>query len=313
MNSRKVDLSTTLAGVLLGNPVMNASGTWDEEGEQLLEDPKPGAIVSKTVKLKPVPGNPTPRLYDTNRGVILNAIGLAGDGIEDFLARKLLPIKALGRRVVVNISGTTVEEYVELTARLDGSGIDMIEANISCPNVKMGMSFGQDPKLTYELVSAIRSRAKVPLIAKLTPNVTDIVAIAKAAQAGGADVLSLINTLLGMDINPETGQPVLANITGGVSGPGILRVALRCVWQVCHCPDIRIPVIGMGGITEAADAMKFFWAGAQAVAVGTANFGHPASAMPRIILGISEWLERHGFSSFEEWRRSKETRQQQQH
>ena len=295
-------MNTTLAGVPLVNPVMNASGTWDLEGEQLLRDPKPGAIVTKTIKLKPVAGNPTPRLHDTNCNEVLNAIGLAGVGINAFLEHKLPQLKAPGRRVVVNISGTTVEEYVELTARLDGSGIDMIEANISCPNVKMGMSFGQDPKLTHGLVSAIRSRAKVPLIAKLTPNVTDIVAIAKAAQDGGADILSMINTLLGMDINPETGKPVLANITGGVSGPGIRPVALRCVWQVCHCPDIRIPVIGMGGIADANDAMKFFWAGAQAIAVGKANFSHPASAMPDIIRGIGEWLERHGFSSFEEFR-----------
>ena len=303
MNSAKVDLSTTLAGVPLANPVLNASGTWDLEGEQLLGEPKPGTIVTKTIKLKPVAGNPTPRIHDTGRLVVLNSIGLAGIGIDAFLADELPQLKALNRRVVVNISGTTVAEYVELAERLNDSGADIIEANLGCPNVDKHMLYGQNPDLTFELVSTIRPRITVPLAVKLTPNVTDIVAIAKAAQAGGANILSLINTLLGMDINPQTGQPYLGNIFGGMSGPAISFLALRCVWQVCHCPDISIPVIGMGGITTAQDALKFFWAGAQAVAVGTANFTCPTDAMPNIISGISDFLAERGFSSFEEWRK----------
>ncbi|MFA6410697.1 MAG: dihydroorotate dehydrogenase [Candidatus Buchananbacteria bacterium] len=296
------DLSTILAGIKFANPVMNASGTWDLSANEVLIDPKPGAYVSKTVKLEPVAGNKPPRLFDTNRYGILNAIGLAGVGIEAFQKEHLPHLLKMGRRVIVNISGTTVDEYTRLTELLDDTGIDLIEVNISCPNVKRGMSFGQDQDATLELVSAIRPKTQLPLIVKLTPNVTNIVQIALAAQAGGADILSLTNTLLGLHLDPETGNPVLANITGGLSGPALMPVALRCVWQVCHNREITIPVIGMGGITSLKDALEFLWAGASAVAVGTANFAHPSTAMPEIIADLSNWLTDHNHSSFEAFR-----------
>ena len=287
-----VSLNIDLAGIKMKNPVMVASGTfgYGEEYSQFLDLRELGAIVVKSISLLPRAGNQPPRIAETPAGM-LNAIGLQNVGLERFVADKMPFLRDLGIPIIVSIAGEDVSEYVELAEKLTNiEGVGGIEVNISCPNVsKGGMSFGADPFVTSSLVRAIRAATGLPLIVKLTPNVTDIAEIASAAAESGADALSLINTLLGMAIDIHTRQPKLANITGGLSGPAIRPVAVRMVWQVARAVDL--PVIGMGGIMTAEDALEFMIAGARAVSVGTANFVNPLAAL-EIISGIEDFMIR---------------------
>jgi dihydroorotate dehydrogenase (NAD+) catalytic subunit len=287
-----VSLNIDLAGIEMKNPVMVASGTfgYGEEYSQFLDLRELGAIVVKSISLLPRAGNQPPRIAETPAGM-LNAIGLQNVGLERFAADKMPFLRDLGIPIIVSIAGEDLSEYVKLAENLsDVEGVAGLEVNISCPNVsKGGMSFGADPFVTSGLVQAIRSATGLPLIVKLTPNVTDIVEIASAAAESGADVLSLINTLLGMAIDVHTRQPKLANVTGGLSGPAIRPVAVRMVWQVARAVDL--PVIGMGGIMTAEDALEFLIAGARAVSVGTANFVNPLAVL-EIISGIEDFMVR---------------------
>jgi len=287
-----INLQVDLAGIEMENPVMVASGTfgYGEEYSQFMDLKQLGAIVTKSITLLPRAGNSPPRIIETPAGM-LNAIGLQNVGIERFISEKMPFLREAGVPVIASISGEEVSEYVELAASLsDVGGIAGLELNISCPNVaKGGMMFGADPRVTNDLVSAARRATGLPLIAKLSPNVTSIVEIAAAAEEAGADAISLINTLLGMTIDIHTRQPKLANITGGLSGPAIRPVAVRMVWQVAEAVDI--PVIGMGGIMTVEDALEFIIAGAKAVALGTANFVNPLAAL-EIISGIEDFMIR---------------------
>ena len=284
-----VDMAVRLGPLALKNPVLVASGTFGfgEEYAEFVDLSRLGGIMLKGATLRPRPGNPPPRIVETPAGM-LNAIGLQNPGIDAVIDHKLPFLSQFDTAVIVNISGESIEEYVELARRLDqASGVAAIEINISCPNVKVGgMQFGVDPALTKGLVSAVRGATKLPLITKLSPNVTDIVAMARAAAQGGADILSLTNTLIGMSIDVERRRPVLANTTGGLSGPAIRPVAVRMVWQVAH--ELDTPIIGMGGIMAARDALEFILAGASAIAVGTANFVDPAASVK-----VLEGIERH--------------------
>ncbi len=288
-------LSVKIAGLDLKNPVMTASGTfgYGREFEPVVDLERLGAIIVKGLSLKPSKGNPPPRIAETPCGM-LNAIGLENIGIEAFISEKLPFLARLSPAVLINIYGTTVEEYAALAARADDTpGIDGIEVNISCPNVKAGgVAFGVDPDAAGAVVGAVRRRTGKPLIVKLSPNVTDIVRIAAAAVAAGADALSLINTLTGMAIDVATRRPRIANITGGLSGPAIRPVAVRMVWQVARAVDV--PVIGIGGIMSAEDALEFLIAGAAAVEVGTANFVNPRATV-EILEGIEAYMVAHGF------------------
>ncbi len=288
------DLEVRIAGGLtLKNPVMTASGTFGYAGEfvDLMDLNRLGAIVVKGLSLEPSPGNPPPRIAETPCGM-LNAIGLENVGIEAFISNKLPFLKTLSAPVILNIYGKSIEEYAQLAKRIeDVEGIAAIEVNISCPNVKSGgIAFGVDPLSAFEVISAVRKQTLKTLIAKLSPNVTDITLIARSAVDAGADCLSLINTLTGMAIDIETRRPKLANITGGLSGPAIKPVALRMVWQVAGA--VSVPIIGIGGIMNASDAIEFLIAGASAVQVGTANFVNPRATMD-IIDGIEEFLIRY--------------------
>jgi dihydroorotate dehydrogenase (NAD+) catalytic subunit len=262
-----------LAGIQMKNPVMVASGTFGfgEEFSEYYDLNELGAIVTKSVTLKPREGNPPPRLCETPSGM-LNSIGLQNEGVKVFLEKHLPFLSQFKTPIIVNVAGETIEEYVEVIKIVSKEKkIAGIELNISCPNVKRGgMTFGVDPKCTEEVVKAARAQTKLPLIAKLTPNVTDITIIAKAAVKAGADALSLINTVLGMAIDVKTKKPKLATITGGLSGPAIKPIAVRMVWQTAQA--VKVPIIGIGGIMTAEDALEFFLAGASAVQVGTANF-----------------------------------------
>jgi len=287
------DLSVEIAGLRLQNPVMSASGTFGYglEYAPYLDLTGVGAIVTKAVTLEPRDGNPPPRMRETPAGV-LNAIGLQNPGAQAFLAEKLPELRGYGVPVIVNVSGRTVEESAELARILSVDGIAALEVNISCPNVENeGMHFGVDCDLTADLTAAVVSVTELPVIVKLSPNVTDIVSIALAAQEAGAHALSLINTLLGMSIDVDRRRPHLGNITGGLSGPAIRPVAVRMVWQVAQA--VRVPLIGMGGIMNARDAIEFMLAGASAVAVGSANLVEPTS-MQRVINGLSEYCRAHG-------------------
>jgi len=279
-----------LAGIKMKNPVMVASGTFGfgEEYAELIDIDQLGAIVTKSVTLAPRAGNPPPRIVETPAGM-LNSIGLQNDGLKAFLDTHLPFLAKHDVPVIVNVAGETVNEYVEVVKALSKeSEVDGIELNISCPNVKKGcMSFGIDPKMTEELVKAARKVSKKPLIAKLSPNVTDITAIAKAAVGGGADALSLINTVMGMAIDIKSKKPKLAMTTGGLSGPAIKPIAVRMVWQVAQA--VKVPLIGIGGIMTAEDAYEFILAGAAAVQVGTANF-IDAEAPLKIIKGLKKYL-----------------------
>jgi dihydroorotate dehydrogenase (NAD+) catalytic subunit len=285
-----------VAGLRLGNPVLTASGTfgYGREFDHLMDLNRLGAIVVKGLSLEPAAGNPPPRIVETPCGM-LNAIGLENVGIDAFLAAKLPFLSGLDVPVIVNIYGRNMSDYAELARRLDDAeGVDGIEINISCPNVKAGgLAFGVDAAAAYEVVRSVRAETGKVLIAKLSPNVTDITQIARSVEDAGADALSLINTLTGMVVDVDRRRPVLANITGGLSGPAIRPIAVRMVWQVSQASSL--PIIGIGGIASARDALEFIIAGATAVEVGTANFVDPAITLA-IIEGMERYLEAHGIS-----------------
>ena len=288
-----MNTKVNLAGVELKNPVMEASGTFGSGMEygEFVDLNKLGAVVTKGVANVPWPGNPVPRIAEVYGGM-LNAIGLQNPGIEVLCERDIPFLKQFDTKVIVNICGKTIEDYIEVVERLGDEPVDLLEINISCPNVKEGgIAFGQDPKAVEAITREVKKYAKQPVIMKLSPNVTDIVVMAKAAEAGGAYILSLINTITGMKIVIERQTFVLANKTGGMSGPAIKPVAVRMVYQVAQA--VKIPIIGMGGIMTAEDAIEFILAGATAVAVGTANFRNPTATV-ECVKGIEEYMKRHG-------------------
>ncbi len=290
-----VDLTTNLAGIRMRNPVMAASGTfgYGEEYASLIDVKKIGAIVLKSVTLKPRDGNVPPRLVETPAG-LLNAIGIHNIGVEALKAEKLPGLRDAGTPVIVNIWGENVNEFVKVIEALeDVEGIAGIEVNLSCPNVG-GTLFAQDAAAAEGLLENVRKKCALPLIAKLSPQVTDITLIAKACEDGGADAISLINSFPAMAIDVETKRPLLGNVTGGLSGPAIKPIAVKMVWEVSKA--VKIPVVGMGGIMSASDAIEFMLAGAKAVAVGTANFVNPRTA-EEIVNGIGNYLAKNGFSS----------------
>ena len=292
-------LKTEIAGIPMNTPVLTASGTFGfgEEFADFVDLSLLGGVMVKGTTLKPRRGNDGVRITETPSGM-LNCIGLENPGVEVFLRETLPRISRHHMNVIVNISGSTVEEYGVLAEMLDVPGVAAIELNVSCPNVKEGgIVFGTDPKAASDVVSAAKKWTKKPVILKLSPNVTDIVLMAKAVEEAGADAISLINTLMGMEINIHTWKPTLGNITGGLSGPCIKPVALRMVWQVAR--QVKIPVIGMGGIASWQDAVEFFLAGASAVAVGTANFVHPGVTMD-IIRGLEQYLQEKDLANIRE-------------
>ena len=293
------NLSVNICGVNLKNPVIAASGTYGfgREFNELYDVGQLGGISTKGLTLEPRLGNPTPRIAES-RGVILNAVGLQNPGVEYFIQHDLEWLKSTGTCVIANVAGKTLEDYAEICKRLDGL-VDMIELNISCPNVKSGgMAFGIQPKMVEEVTRYASSALKrTPLIVKLSPNVESIAENARAAEEGGANAISLINTLTGMAIDIEKRRPIIANNTGGVSGAGIKPIAVRMTYEASQA--VQIPVIGMGGITCAEDAIEFLMAGATAVQVGTANFTDPY-AMPKIIQGLNDWCDRHNIKNVSE-------------
>ena len=293
------DTRVTIAGVEWKNPVTVASGTFGsgEEFADFVDLNKLGAVTTKGVANVPWTGNPTPRVAEVYGGM-LNAIGLQNPGIELFCKRDIPYLKQYDTKIIVNVCGHAPEEYLAVVERLADEPADMLEINISCPNVNAGfLAFGQDARHVEELTGQIKKLAKQPIIMKLTPNVTDITEIAKEAEAGGADAISLINTLTGMKIDVHKRAFALANKTGGMSGPAVHPVAVRMVYQASRA--VKIPVIGMGGIQSAEDAIEFILAGASAVSVGTANFHNPAVTM-EVIDGIENYMERYGFATVEE-------------
>ena len=288
--------SVNLAGVELKNPVMTASGTFGSGAEysEFVDLKELGAVVTKGVANVPWPGNPTPRIAEVYGGM-LNAIGLQNPGIDVFCERDIPFLKQFDTKIVVNVCGRTTEDYCEVVERLTSEPVDLLEINISCPNVKEGgIAFGQDPKAVEAITREVKKYAKQPVIMKLSPNVTDITEIAKAAEAGGADAVSLINTLTGMKIDINRKTFAVANKTGGVSGPIVKPVAVRMVYQVAQA--VNIPIIGMGGISCAEDAIEFLLAGASAVSVGTANFHNPAVTL-EVIDGIEAYMKKNGFEN----------------
>ena len=294
------NMKVNIAGVELKNPVMTASVTFGSgmEYSDFVDLGKLGAVVTKGVANVPWPGNPTPRIAEI-RGGMMNAIGLQNPGIDTFCSRDLPFLEKFDTKVIVNVCGKTAEEYCEVVERLgDEPRVDMMEINISCPNVKCGgISFGQDPKAVEEITKEIKRHAKQPVIMKLSPNVTDITEIARAAEAGGADAISMINTLTGMKIDVNRRTFAIANKTGGVSGPAVHPIAVRMVYQTAQA--VSVPIIGMGGIATAEDALEFILAGASAVAVGTANFRNPMATM-EVIEGIEEYMRRQNVESITE-------------
>jgi dihydroorotate dehydrogenase (NAD+) catalytic subunit len=296
-HSAAPDLTVALGALALANPVMTASGTFGYAAEftNLVALNRLGAVVVKGISIEPRPGNPPPRIVETACGM-LNAIGLENVGVERFITDKMPFLRTCGCRIIVNILGDSIEEYAVLAGKLSAiAGIDGLEINISCPNVKKGgVAFGTVPDMAASVTRAVKQETDLPVIVKLSPNVTDIVTMAKAVEESGADAISLINTLIGMAIDAGTRRPKLANVIGGLSGPAIKPVALRMVWQVAS--TVAIPVIGIGGIGTAEDAIEFLLAGATAVQVGTANFYNPAAA-EQIIEGITDYLQQQGESS----------------
>ncbi len=290
------NLSVTICGVQLKNPVIAASGTFGfgREFNELYDIGVLGGVSTKGLTNEPRLGNPVPRIAES-RGVILNAVGLQNPGVEHFIENDLAWLKSTGTCVIANVAGKTLDDYQTICAKLD-SKVDMIELNISCPNVKSGgMAFGIKPETVEEVTRVAKLGAKnTPLIVKLSPNVESVARNAQAAEKGGADCISLINTLTGMAIDIEKRKPIIANNTGGVSGAGVKPIAVRMVYEASQA--VKIPVIGMGGITCAQDAIEFLMAGATAVQVGTANFTDPF-AMPKIIKGLNEWCDSHGVES----------------
>ena len=287
-----MNTKVNLAGVELKNPVMTASGTFGSGAEysEFYDLGELGAVVTKGVANVPWPGNPTPRIAETYGGMI-NAIGLQNPGIDVFCERDIPFLKKYDTKIIVNVCGKTTEDYCAVVERLAEEDVDMLEINISCPNVKEGgIAFGQDPKAVEAITKEVKKRAKQPVIMKLSPNVTDITEIARAAEAGGADVLSLINTLTGMKIDIHRRTFAVANKTGGMSGPAVKPVAVRMVYQVANA--VKVPIIGMGGIATADDAMEFILAGATAVSVGTANFYNPYAARD-VARGIEDYMRKY--------------------
>ena len=292
------DLSFELCGIPFKNPVIAASGTFGNGLVMALYNDLSllGGISMKAVTLEPREGNPPVRIAETASGC-LNAIGLQNPGIDVFLAQELPRAKRLKTRLIANVSGSKQEDYVEVIRRLQGSGIDMIELNISCPNVKEGgVAFGTNPDVAAEITRACKTVCDVPLMVKLSPNVSDIVAIAKAVEAAGADAISLINTLTAMAVDARSRRPILANITGGLSGPAIKPVALRMVYQVTKA--VQVPVVGMGGIMSGLDVAEFLLCGASAVMVGTANLSDPSASL-RILAEFQAFLDQEGI---EDWK-----------
>lgn len=290
------DLRVNIGGVEFKNPVITASGTFGfgQEYARLYDISKLGGISCKGTTLEPRMGNPSPRIAETPSG-ILNSVGLQNPGVEGFLKNDLPLLEKTDTVVIANIAGSQIEDYVETVRRLQGSSVDMIEMNISCPNVKEGgVSFGTSPESVERITKQVKAVAEQPLIVKLTPNVTDIAEIAAAAEAGGADAISLINTLTGMKIDIETRRPLLKNNTGGMSGAAVFPVALRMVWQAAN--RVQIPVIGLGGITKWQDAVEMLLAGATAVQIGTANFTDAYTPL-KVIDGLNAYLDAHGEAS----------------
>ena len=291
--------SVNLAGVELKNPVMTASGTFGSGAEysEFVDLKELGAVVTKGVANVPWPGNPTPRIAEVYGGM-LNAIGLQNPGIDVFCERDIPFLKQFDTKIVVNVCGRTTEDYCEVVERLTSEPVDLLEINISCPNVKEGgIAFGQDPKAVEAITREVKKYAKQPIIMKLSPNVTDITEMAKAAEAGGADVISLINTLTGMKIDVNRRKFALANRTGGMSGPAVHPIAVRMVYQVANA--IKLPIIGMGGVATTEDALEMIMVGASAVAVGTANFHNPYATV-EIIKGIEEYMKKNSISDIHE-------------
>jgi len=285
-------IETEIAGIRFQNPVWTASGTfgYGKEFSSLIDLNELGAIVVKGISPEPMEGNPSPRIYETESGM-LNAIGLQNVGARRFLTEKLPFLRTLRARCIVNVFAYSTEDYVRCVETLNqGEGISAYELNISCPNTRCGgMVYGSDPKLTEEVVAACKKAARYPLIVKLSPNVTDITVLARAAESAGADALSLVNTFVGMAIDVETRRPRLWNVTGGLSGPSIKPVALRMVYQAARA--VKIPVVGLGGISTTEDALEFFIAGARAVQIGTANFYDPGTSV-RIVRGLRDYCQR---------------------
>ncbi len=296
-NNPYPDLRVNVGSLELQNPVMTASGTFGyaREFENLVNLHRLGGVVVKGISLAPRAGNPPPRIVETACGM-LNAIGLQNVGVKRFIEEKMTYLRGISVPVVVNILGDTVEEYSEITRRLaDTEGIAALEVNISCPNVKKGgVAFGNDPKMAAAVTSAVKEVSSVPVMVKLSPNVTDVTLVARAVEDAGADSVSLINTLIGMAIDLEHRKPVLANVIGGLSGPAVKPVALRMVYQVAQA--VKIPVIGIGGIDCTEDALEFMLAGASAIQVGTANFVNPRVSED-IVEGISSYVKRNRLDS----------------
>ena len=285
-----MNTKVTIAGVEFKNPVMTASGTFGSGMEygEFVDLNKLGAVVTKGVANVPWPGNPTPRVAETYGGM-LNAIGLQNPGIDVFMERDIPFLRQYDTKIIVNVCGKSVEDYLEVVEKLSDAPVDMLEINVSCPNVKEGaIAFGQKAECLYDITSQIKKKAKQPVIMKLSPNVTDITEMAKAAEAAGSDAISLINTITGMKIDIHRRKFALANKTGGMSGPAIKPVAVRMVYQASHA--VKIPVIGMGGIATGEDAVEFLLAGASAVSVGAMNFVNPY-ATGEVIRGIEEYME----------------------
>jgi dihydroorotate dehydrogenase (NAD+) catalytic subunit len=285
------DLSVKIGKVKFSNPVLVASGTfgYGDEYSDFFDLNKLGGIITKTITLNPRDGNPPPRTCETPSGM-LNAIGLANVGVKRFIREKLPFLRNLRTKVIVNVAGSSIDEYVAVVRKLEGKkGIDLLEINISCPNVKQGgIVFGSDPKCAYDCIKAVRDNTSFPIIAKLSPNVSDIVKIALAVEEAGADAISLINTLIGMAIDLENRKPRLANITGGLSGPAIKPVALAMVWKTTQ--KVRVPVIGLGGIMNTQDVLEFILAGALMIQVGTGNFVDPECSV-KIVEGLKEYCQ----------------------
>lgn len=288
-----IDLSVNIAGVELKNPVTTASGTFGSgmEYDEFIDLSRLGAVTTKGVANVPWPGNPTPRVAETYGGM-LNAIGLQNPGIDTFIDRDLKFLAKYDTKVIVNVCGKSIEDYLEVVERLSDEKVDLLEINVSCPNVKEGaIAFGQDPKALENITKQIKAKAGQPVVMKLSPNVTDIALMAKTAEAAGADGISLINTITGMKIDINKRKFLLANRTGGLSGPAIKPVAVRMVYQAAQA--VKIPVIGMGGISTWQDAIEFILAGASAVAVGAANFSNPYATI-EVIEGIERYMDENG-------------------
>ena len=294
-----MNTKVTIAGVTFDNPVMVASGTFGsgEEFSEFVDLNRLGAVVTKGVANIPWPGNPTPRIAEVYGGM-LNAIGLQNPGIDVFVSRDIPFLKKYDTKIIVNVCGKSTEDYCEVVERLADQPVDMLEINISCPNVKEGgIAFGQDPKAVEAITREVKKHAKQPVIMKLSPNVTDITVMAKAAEAGGADALSLINTLTGMKIDVNKRAFAIANKTGGLSGQAVHPIAVRMVYQVANA--VNLPIIGMGGIRNTEDALELILAGATAVSVGTANFANPMVTM-EIVDGIEQYMQMHGVADINE-------------